>query len=265
MSTYSIIIALLLVSIGACTTDDEPTHQEPTVRAEKAYVYYLWGQSNMAGITKSSDWSDIDAEQEIYDGSMFKKQSPEDFSGSPYTNSGIELQLGGYLKERHTDGDVFFVKRAIGSTSVAWHWNIVTSTSGRGAELIAYKEDIVNAHQLLEELGYTIEPQLLLSFIGESDSVSPTSATNFEDNYLATIASIQETIGQDVPVVAYDIDISEEAQLSFPLPHVDEVRAQYGKLQQRGVRVIATDDVERASDGIHVTRAGYRQLQEKGI
>jgi len=252
----SILVLIPLLLNSQC----ENNNIETTAR-----VYVFWGQSNMVGITQAAEWNDIIPLHKIWNGTNFEDQSSENWNTTGYSNSGIELEFSQRLANQHPNDDVYIIKRSHGSTSVAWHWNIISHVSGRGARLLQLKNDIVNAKTVLDNQYDNVIFERIISFIGESDSATTTSANSFAQNYLDTTAEIWNYIGNQVPVTAYKIWASQSFQNSFPLPYVNTVRNEFDVINQHSfINVINTDSVERF-DGIHVTRAGFSALENLGF
>ncbi len=257
-----LILFALILSFTSCQAQEECEVQKI------ANVYPYWGQSNMASVADYTEWSDItpiDSRIKIWNGSSFVNLVPQPYT-PPYTVNGIELEHAHTrLKNLHPNQDVFIIKRAVGSTGVWWHWNVITSTSGRGFQLSEFKIDIQNALNDLRSQGYTIKVHRIFSFIGETDSANAT-ANNFDVEYMKTSNEIRAELGDmNIPITLYKIWISEPVQNSFPFPFVDVVRDKSDLLNGvNGVSVIETKDIFRP-DGVHLPRGGYRALGNKGF
>lgn len=165
-------------------------------------IMYASGANSSGNISignQSTTFVDVKIGQGIYD-----------------TRFGPELGLASYLSEHFPDETFYIIKYAIGSTSLAGHWN--PSNSAQSVCLQQFNALVSKGLTQLESEGLTPEIVGFLWIQGESDAKSANACQLYYGNQVMLVKNIREKYASYAPsegIPFVDVAIMEEGMWAY--------------------------------------------------
>ncbi len=235
-------------------------------------VYLLGGQSNMAGDTSDVAFlngkpqgNPLPAVQFWNRGSNSYEALVPGFNGNfgGADGFGAEIGFGHKLAAAYASGsvdgeEIYLIKYAIGATSLDVDWNV----NGSGNQYDNFTQWVGDALTVLTNAGIGYDVEGMLWMQGENDSISATSAANYQSNLTNLIGDVRSRYGSDLDFVIGRLH--EELPSGF-YTDTDTVRAAQVAVASSDSRNywFDTDGLPVNTDSVHFTSAGHLALGEK--
>ena len=210
-----------------------PLRQEPAPSdgecRRAARVFILAGQSNMVGRARAEtlpadccdggervqmrwcndlNFATVGEENTSHGASSgWQRLQPQWSPIGQYHHYGPEMTLARELLKLFPEDDLYFVKYAMGSTSLQTHWNPETSGAPSGKDGVYFKHFISFCYQALASLAHLdVSLEAMFWLQGEGDSGKANLAKAYYDNLLLFIESVRQQLGKpQLPFIASEI------------------------------------------------------------